>query len=347
MIFDRFMNRLDVTSDLTPQRPRKQGFTLIELLVVIAIIAILVALLLPAVQQAREAARRSQCRNNLKQIGLALHNYHDTYSMFPPGRIRDRSAGADVNNSSDLLWSARILSQMDYSTLYNKIDWGLGTSSGVTGASAPHDANPDGARRQIVPAYRCPSDSGRGGYKWRGPDGVSVTGPDADASFAPTNYVACIGNNNRVENVTVNHPGVFGTNSRTRLADIRDGSSNTLAISEAIVGFPGLPDNDVSGECATVAGTIATGARVRGRSWFYGQYPAVWTFNTKIGPNWSRNYDCGNNTNVANYPARSIHTGGVHALLCDGSVQFISENINLPTWQNLGDIADGNVIGPF
>lgn len=322
----------------------RKAFTLIELLVVIAIIAILVALLLPAVQQAREAARRSSCKNNLKQIGLALHNYHDIHNTLPPGRVR---GGDDWNNSSDLLWGARILPQMEQSALFDRIDWGLGFSAGVRGDAAPHSNNPDGARRQIIPGFRCPSDPGIGAFRWRGPDGEQVIGPAFDASFAPTNYVACVGPTTRVYNTTTVHPGVFGTNSATRFRDILDGTSNTMAISECIIGFPNIAENETSGACPTVAGSIAGGSRIRGRSWFYGQYPAVWAFTTLVGPNWANNYDCGNNTNVVNHAARSIHKGGAHILLCDGAVRFVSENINLNTWRDLGDPRDGNVLGEF
>jgi prepilin-type N-terminal cleavage/methylation domain-containing protein len=322
------------------RRLARNAFTLIELLVVIAIIAILIALLLPAVQQAREAARRSQCKNNLKQIGLSLHNYVDVYGLFPPGRVRNTYAPViDVSNSSDITWSARVLPQMDQSPLFQKINFSLEKGDG-----SPHSDNPDGARRQILPVYRCPTDPGRGGIAWTGPDGTKVTGPGWDTSYAPTNYMACLGNTNRTEPTT---PGLFATNSAIRIADILDGTSNTLAISEGIIGFPNIVVNDSAGACPTVTGTIGTGARIRGRSWFYGQYPAVWAFTTRIGPNWSLNYDCGDNTNVVNHAARSLHTGGVQSVFCDGSVRFVSENVNLTTWQNLGDIRDGNLIGEF
>ncbi|MCA9018377.1 MAG: DUF1559 domain-containing protein, partial [Planctomycetaceae bacterium] len=137
-----------------------RGFTLIELLVVIAIIAILIALLLPAVQQAREAARRTQCKNNLKQIGLALHNYHDVYKMLPPGRTRKHSSlvPGSAWYAGNISWLPRLLAQIDQANIYNTIDWNLGNgTSGTDGHGGVNGTNPTGARRQIIPAFRCPS----------------------------------------------------------------------------------------------------------------------------------------------------------------------------------------------
>ncbi|HBN75421.1 MAG TPA: prepilin-type cleavage/methylation domain-containing protein, partial [Planctomycetaceae bacterium] len=133
------------------QKQKILGFTLIELLVVIAIIAILVALLLPAVQQAREAARRSSCKNNMKQLGLALHNYHDTYSTFPPASVRQPTGGG-VNEweSSMIGWQARILGFMEQSALYDLIDWGITPGNSGT--------NNTTVRGTEVAGYRCPSD---------------------------------------------------------------------------------------------------------------------------------------------------------------------------------------------
>ncbi len=137
---------------------KNEGFTLVELLVVIAIIGVMVGLLLPAVQAAREAARRMSCGNNLKQIGLALHNYHDTFRVFPPARVRTTNAGVDSWSSNNISWQARILAQMEQTPLYDQINWGL-----YDGQNQPIP------RAAVVPAYRCPSDPGSGNFPWVDP----------------------------------------------------------------------------------------------------------------------------------------------------------------------------------
>lgn len=328
----------------------RMGFTLIELLVVIAIIAILIALLLPAVQQAREAARRTQCRNNLKQIGLALHNYHDTYKTLPPGRVRTTYySGIQSWNTSNISWLARLLAQFDQAPLFNRIDWELGGGvNGITGASNPNGANPNGPRRQIVAGFLCPSDPGRGRFSWTDPTGARVTGGNPSGAYAKTNYVGNGGNWTR--DAGANTRGIFGTNSNVRFRDILDGTSNTLAASECIIGFPILNQNPTgpSGrEVCPTSGTISTnGLRQRGASWFYAYWPSSFLFTTFKAPN-SEEYDCHSNTDRTTMAARSVHTGGVHALMSDGAVKFVSENISLATWGNLGSKADGNTLGEF
>ncbi|WLD13351.1 DUF1559 domain-containing protein [Planctellipticum variicoloris] len=324
----------------------RRGFTLIELLVVIAIIAILIALLLPAVQQAREAARRTQCRNNLKQIGLALHNYHDIYNHFPPGRVRNSFAAPDAWYSGNIAWLPRLLPQVDQAPLYNKINWNMGQgTSGTDGNGGVNGASPNGARRQIIPAFRCPSDPGNGQVPWRDPSGNSVGGHAPDGSYATTNYAGSVGLTTRL---TTNPPGLFGQNTRIGIRDILDGTSNTLAVSEVVIGFYKLNTNDSGNNTVCTAGSQDTsGSRQTGASWFYAYFPQSSFFNTYVGPNNKLSYDCGVNSDRANAAARSLHTGGVHALLCDGAVKFISENINLQTWGNLGNRSDGNTIGDF
>lgn len=336
-------------------RFHSRGFTLIELLVVIAIIAILVALLLPAVQQAREAARRSACKNNLKQLGLALHNYHDTHKRFPPGRVRTSGCGSNTWQTSNITWLARILPQMEQSAIYDTIDWERGCgSNGATGANGPHSANPGGARRQIVAAYRCPSEPGRGRVRWVAPDGSVVNGATPSGSFAPGNYAGCVGAVSR-EGGT-NPEGMFGTNSGVRMRDITDGTSNTLMVAEFIIGFPHLQQNPGSANagtgsqphelCPTTGSPSTTGTRATGFSWFYGEMPNASWFSANTGPN-SKQWDCGSNSNYINFAARSQHKGGVQVCLADGSTRFVSENINLETWRNAGDKADGEVLGEW
>ncbi|MFZ9091286.1 MAG: DUF1559 domain-containing protein [Planctomycetaceae bacterium] len=324
----------------------KRGFTLIELLVVIAIIAILVALLLPAVQQAREAARRTQCKNNLKQIGLALHNYHDTYRAFPPGRTRNTYSGiVSAWYTGNIAWLPRILPQMEQGNIFQTIDWDLGRgTSGTDGHGGVNGANPTGARRQIIPAFRCPSDPGSGRVPWVTQAGVAVTGATPNAGYASTNYVAAVGDATRLN---ANPPGLFGQNTRRQMRDISDGTSNTLIVSETVIGFYRLSVNDSGNRSLCNAGNKDTNSsRQAGYSWFYSYFPQAAFFSSFVGPN-SKEYDCGVNSDRVNQAARSVHTGGVQGLLADGSVRFFSENIDLQTWRSLGNIADGQVVGEF
>ncbi len=185
---------------------KHRGFTLIELLVVIAIIAILIALLLPAVQMAREAARRTQCRNNLKQLGLALHNYHDTHSTFPPGLIAADDDLQDAMHSGLTL----LLPQLEQTTVYNKYDFDFSWR-------AP--ANKD-ATSTYVPAFQCPSSIG----------GLPQSG---GFDLPTTDYVFSKGTRAWLcRNRTMT--GMFDVNSRVRTRDVTDGLSNTFAMGEAM-----------------------------------------------------------------------------------------------------------------
>ena len=194
---------------------RARGFTLIELLVVIAIIAVLIALLLPAVQQAREAARRTQCRNNMHQLGLALHNYHDTHNCFPPGVVQNRCDGTRPDNTQrEPLWTflAMILPFVDEAALYNACNFDLSAEVSA--------ANTTATRSQIAQFY-CPSDRSQG----------------LSGNCALTSYLATAGTSDSY--CRYNHPtyqasrcSILGASSRVRIRDVRDGTSNTLVIGE-------------------------------------------------------------------------------------------------------------------
>ena len=304
---------------------KKRGFTLIELLVVIAIIAILIALLLPAVQQAREAARRSQCKNNLKQIGLALHNYHDNFRAFPPGSVRRTYGGANSWETSCLGWIPRILPFVDQAPLYNQINFEM--EHGVS--AAPNNA----LRREKLTVMRCPSDSSR----------------QPDGNYAPTNYLACRGFSTSSGNNSTG--SVFSLNSLVRIRDIEDGTTNTMLVSETFASAPLCSELPVSNSCAAVCATeynnSKTGAQ-QGYSWMWAQQNHAHYYTTIYSPN-PKIPDCGagSNSGSALISARSKHVGGVHALLGDGSVRFASENIDQTIWRNLGDPADGNTIGEW
>jgi len=325
---------------------RKRGFTLIELLVVIAIIAILIALLLPAVQQAREAARRTQCKNNLKQLGLALHNYHDTYQKFPPGRVRNTYSGiTSAWYTGNIAWMPRILAQIEQANIFQSVDWNMGQGTSATdGHGGANGVSPTGARRQIVQGFLCPSDPGNGGVPWRDQAGNTVTGAAPNAAYGHTNYAGCVGITTRLG---TNTPGLFNQNTCAAMRDITDGTSNSLAVSEVVVGFYRVSTNDGGNLTLCAAGAKdTTTTRQAGNSWFYTYFPQSAFFNTYVGPN-SKEYDCGVNSDRVNSAARSVHVGGVQVLLCDGSSRFISENIDRTTWGNLGNISDGQVLGEF
>ena len=216
------------------QCPRKRGFTLIELLVVIAIIAILIALLLPAVQQAREAARRSACKNNLKQIGLALHNYHDTHRIFPPGWI-------NVSDNNRLGWGTMILPSLDQAALYNAIgeEGGFNTDWGVTGNIPTEEA------KTVLSVFICPTDP--------------MGGINTDiGSFGKSNYVGSYTASNADGDADIN--ASFYMNSNRRIRDYTDGTSNTLQIGErSTYNDPGGPNG---------VGSIWIGPRTGGANIF-------------------------------------------------------------------------------
>ncbi|MDZ4689108.1 MAG: DUF1559 domain-containing protein [Planctomycetaceae bacterium] len=306
---------------------RRRGFTLIELLVVIAIIAILIALLLPAVQQAREAARRTQCRNNLKQIGLALHNYESSMTVFPPSSTSGFGRGVwnwpstGVNNPIIHLHSfaSLILPYIDQATMYNQIDYNVSSLAPVNRPIAS----------QVIPFYRCPSYSG----KSFSTDPLYVTTVGYN-QFAIRNYVGfgartVLGLSGAVPAEGFMYPG-----SRTRFRDITDGTSNTLAIVETREETSSVW---IDGTTATVA------AR-----WFNLSAPPTYA-GTSNAINY-KTYFPGSvfpNSIGQIYGPSSQHTGGAHHLLCDGSVRFISENLDVALYDALVTRGGGDIVGEF
>ena len=310
------------------------GFTLIELLVVIAIIAVLIALLLPAVQQAREAARRTQCKNHLKQYGLALHNYNDTY-----GRV---AIGGTNWGNPHLGWQARILPFVDQAGIYNQINF--------SGANAQDQVIPATGgqpfRYYRFPYLNCPTD----------PTGNSGLMSDAVQS----NYSGSLGNgvvtsataacdtlsNSFATPGTAGHGGgLAATNSDgffsragygAKFADIADGLSNTIMVGEILPecndhlggGWPHY-NNMANAHASTLVtpNDFTTCAAIPGGS----NKPACAATN-----NWTYSWGF-----------RSRHAGGCHVLLGDGTVRFISGNISATVWRNLGGKADGQVVGEF
>jgi prepilin-type N-terminal cleavage/methylation domain-containing protein/prepilin-type processing-associated H-X9-DG protein len=282
---------------------RRRGFTLIELLVAIAIIAVLIALLLPAVQAAREAARRVQCVNNLKQFGLAMHNYHDAVGAFPMGYAA-RSVFVDgaTDTSPGWGWNSMILPQLEQVALSNSINFSMPVESAANST----------ASRSTLTSALCPSDPAP-----RGPFPVSDASSNVLAQLAPSSYAAVVGGDETDTATGIANDakgtGVSYRNSRTRLAEITDGASGTILVAER-------PWSYVQG---TWAGAVANGVTRRGpdnRCPNTGApfYPAATLvqahchlINTDTDPDGGLD-DCS-----------SRHPGGANFLFADGSVRFL------------------------
>ena len=323
------------TSTITPFRSRimlspraRRGFTLIELLVVIAIIAILIALLLPAVQQAREAARRSQCKNNLKQLSLALHNYHDTFGRFPYGTLWARTGSPLAFNTTwqpTPGWSAMLLPYLDQSALYNAIMAECAGSSQFLYNPwwPPTPVN----IKTIIPVFMCPSDIG------------GQLNPDR-GSYAKSNYPGVAGarrlDNSDIasaDNTTVVTSGIFWVNSNCSMANITDGTSNTFIVGER----DGASNGSVAGsyrKAAIWAGNDHTSA-MNGTLGSTDGTSSWMLLNTN--DQWSGAWNA----------FGSLHTGGAHFALADGAVRFISQNIDGKTYTGLGTKNSGEVLGEF
>jgi prepilin-type N-terminal cleavage/methylation domain-containing protein/prepilin-type processing-associated H-X9-DG protein len=342
-------------------RPRR-AFTLIELLVVIGIIAVLIGLLLPAVQKVREAANRVTCENNLKQLGLALHNYHDTNGLLPPAQ-----------NPFPLVFSpqARILPFIEQLNLQKLIDFTQPPLLDFYFAPGtdPNDdpANPNSAARTPVSTFLCPSDP--------------VHPQVPNLPYGATNYVACVGSGHEVDSMGnplygdfTQADGIF-TTTPIPLIFIRDGTSNTVAFCETLLGdgnpspagatTPAVPQRErllawdgTSGPTAlpTPPTPANCGAGAVGNNFWSGNRSGRWInghygdalYNNYYPPN-AANWDCGGSYGGGPYSsqalisARSGHQGGVNACFADGSVRFVTDKIEPATWQALATKSGGDV----
>jgi prepilin-type N-terminal cleavage/methylation domain-containing protein/prepilin-type processing-associated H-X9-DG protein len=310
----------------------RQAFTLVELLVVIAIVGVLAALLLPAVQAARESARRTSCGNNLRQIGVALQNHHAARLVFPKGR----------GNPFPFVFSvhAYLLPYVEEESLQQLIDF---SSPPLTFGSISGQANAIAAET-VIPFFLCPSDRGQ------------VPG----LTFGPTNYVANTGTGTQsYGHLAKGGDGVFFDGSAIGFRQITDGSAHTAAFSESLLGdnvastgMTPLSRNlhvlELSGGADTSPADCASGngawSSIRCAKWINGHYGDT-LYNHFFPPN-AEEWDCGNAYhNMALTSARSMHPGGVQIMFCDGHVAFIENGVDLAVWRAFATRAGDEVYG--
>jgi len=336
-------------------KSRQRGFTLIELLVVIAIIAILVALLLPAVQQAREAARRSQCKNNLKQLGLAFHNYHDLHRVFPfassfsdltesaPGAAEDTV----LRNAEKSCWFKSLLPFIDQAPLFTKLGDRTAFS---TGTNADGSRNMDTVNGLFFPVATCPSNP-------LGRTGVTVTGGQFDS--VPAGIRTQEGMYRIVGGPMANDGGAKDCNSQafcskgTKTVDGMGGWFKPHKFGNAVrgMGARGVSRLSVRDVTDGTSNTMLLGEAKP----HYSNYSGVWAFNVpmslfhlKLNSTHLETVVKNNTVDWASASGHaSYHTGGAHFVMVDGAVRFIADSVNYETYCNLGDRMDGAVVGEF
>lgn len=340
---------------------RRKAFTLIELLVVIAIIAILIALLLPAVQQAREAARRTQCKNNMKQLGLAMHNYHDTFKMFPPGII---NSGAVLSTAATWQQSSlnhtaftMLLPYIDQAPLYNSMNLSLASGPALVAGGKPlvgwsnTGANAI-ATSTILAAYLCPSDDAASLITYTGTVQYWMTNAATCNYILPSGHISesSAGSwSGYLPSTTTLKSGkvvpwrsMFGNNSSTNLRDVRDGSSNTILVSETNQYRINHPVYSAvwgqAKQMSTFAQAVGSDLRFRINSSAKNDFCCVG------GTGW-----CCSSLPETPYgnTASSRHEGGAQFTMADGAVRFVSENIDYDLYCLINYMADGQPVGEF
>ncbi len=328
------------------RNPRKKAVTLVELLVVITIIGILISLLLPAVQAAREAARRMQCSNNLKQLGLAMHNFESQNRTFPPGTMsRLRFSYDNTTTTGGYEWPYfihYILPNLEQQAFYDAID---GPQFNFGNPWDKPGEWPVTVNKVVLPMLLCPSD----------PVGGSLQDCGTNLQLSKSNYLGifsglCDGDNydasNYYKDPTGTQRAVFRPYKGTPIADIRDGTSNTMAVAEYL---KGLDSTDARGGfytnragCKFLFVTTGPNSSVEDSlcSYASGFCPSDGSRNQP-----TENLPCIGGSDTENFATpRSRHSGGVNVVFCDGSVHFIQNGINATTWRYLGWIADGNAV---
>jgi prepilin-type N-terminal cleavage/methylation domain-containing protein/prepilin-type processing-associated H-X9-DG protein len=354
---------------------RNRAFTLIELLVVIAIIAVLIALLLPAVQAAREAARRAQCVNNLKQIGVAIHNYHSTHDAFPLGVSEYAPISNNSTRTNNFHWDnwscqAMMMGYLELQAMYNASNFSVGNNNGVN-----FNINSTVTLARVA-GFLCPSDPNAG----TGASNVGNVNNSNDNS-----YVGSIGTTTLQPQTDAaqGSNGIFWYYRTYGIRDVTDGSTNTIAFSEGLVGRPNSATNGYAGTAVINVGGATTGSSSpqmlnaasnvtainsglntcttafqksqnlnawRGIYWEVGANGTT-LFNTIVPPNskqhkWSAcRRESGGWPDQATFAnASSNHPGGVNTLMADGSCRFVKDSVNLGTWWALGTRNGGEVV---
>jgi prepilin-type N-terminal cleavage/methylation domain-containing protein/prepilin-type processing-associated H-X9-DG protein len=312
------------------------GFTLVELLVVIAIIGILIALLLPAVQAAREAARRAQCVNNLKQLSLAMLNYESAVKSFPPGALNLSFPCGSPRTT----WAIHLYPYMEQKAAFDRFNFKLPVGAGGAIWGNPANATgTDAPTAAVVSGMLCPSD-GRGGSVHHHMHGCG--------DFARGNYAGFFGNidygSAQPPGAALHKPAAFRFNAVVRIGDVRDGTSNTMAFGEILTGINA--DNDYRGvHWYDHAGTSQVYTKFSPNTLSPDVILSMWCTTTTHRP--EMNLPCaagasGQATDTA--ACRSRHPGGVQVAFCDGSARFVAETLDINIWQALGSADSGEVI---